>query len=207
MRSSNEARHVRLAVTAVLFLAWIGYLVYLAAMTTRPVVLSRPQFLVAELYVIAELRTGLTEAVPAEEATIREVVWSASPLPAFGASTAGLLGSPFGTGPLLEVAALFPGRAALLQEDLKGKKIVVLNLPKADRESGWAGPGDYILALTRSVEGSRLAYRVTRLPRSPGFPTLRTTDSQLESTIYPATPRTLQQLERIKAEYHPPTSG
>src|SRR5262245_56647666 len=49
---------VRLAVCALLFLGWIGWLVYLSATTTRPVVLSRPQFLAADLYVVAELRQG-----------------------------------------------------------------------------------------------------------------------------------------------------
>ncbi len=70
---------VRLAVCALLFIAWIGWLVYLSATTTRPVVLSRPQFLAADLYVVAELRAGPKgDGAPAAEGTIREVVWSKS---------------------------------------------------------------------------------------------------------------------------------
>jgi len=38
-----------------LFLAWISWLAYLAATTTHPLVLSRPQFLVTDLDVIAEV--------------------------------------------------------------------------------------------------------------------------------------------------------
>ncbi len=49
---------VRLAVAAVLFLGWIGYLSYLAATIRNPVVLSRPQFLVSERDVIAVCKGG-----------------------------------------------------------------------------------------------------------------------------------------------------
>ncbi len=38
----------RLILAAALFVAWIGMLAILAATTTRPVVLSRPQFLVSD---------------------------------------------------------------------------------------------------------------------------------------------------------------
>jgi hypothetical protein len=43
----------RLAVTAVLFAGWIAYLGYLVAATRNPIVLSRPQFLVSSLDVVA----------------------------------------------------------------------------------------------------------------------------------------------------------
>jgi hypothetical protein len=46
---------VRLAAAVVLFGAWIGWLAYLAATTSRPTVLSRPQFLVSTLDVIARV--------------------------------------------------------------------------------------------------------------------------------------------------------
>jgi hypothetical protein len=53
-----------LALAAGLFAAWIGYLAYLVVMTTHqrlewnkpPIVLSRPQFLVADYWVIAEVK-------------------------------------------------------------------------------------------------------------------------------------------------------
>lgn len=47
----------RLAVTAALFLAWLGYLAFLALTTRDVVVLSRPQLAVSQLDVIAK-RTG-----------------------------------------------------------------------------------------------------------------------------------------------------
>src|SRR5262245_1750020 len=66
----NNAR-IRLVVTAVLFLGWIGWLAYLAATTTRPVVLSRPQFLVSTLDVIAQVEGDH----PALTVTVVEVHW------------------------------------------------------------------------------------------------------------------------------------
>jgi hypothetical protein len=68
-----------LILTVALFSAWIGYLAYLAyhvrqeaaAGGGRPVVLSRPQFLVADLVVIA----ALEEDRP-KEALVKEVRWA-----------------------------------------------------------------------------------------------------------------------------------
>jgi hypothetical protein len=62
---------MRLAVTAALFAAWIGWLGYLAATTTKPQVLSRPQFLISNLYVIAEL-AGSTDR-PGAVVTVQEI--------------------------------------------------------------------------------------------------------------------------------------
>src|SRR5262245_4359892 len=45
----------RLTLAGGLFAVWIAYLAYLAATTTHHTVLSRPQFLVADLYVVADL--------------------------------------------------------------------------------------------------------------------------------------------------------
>ena len=44
---------LRLTVAALLFVGWVGYLAFLAATTRNAIVLSRPQFLVSELDVIA----------------------------------------------------------------------------------------------------------------------------------------------------------
>jgi hypothetical protein len=43
------------ALAAGLFAAWIGYLAFLALTTRHPIVLSHPQFLVAEFWVIAQV--------------------------------------------------------------------------------------------------------------------------------------------------------
>ena len=65
-----RAARIRLLLAAGLFLAWIGWLAYLAATTTHPVVLSRPQFLVANLHVIADLKGGAEH--PDAEVTVRQ---------------------------------------------------------------------------------------------------------------------------------------
>jgi hypothetical protein len=76
---------VLLAVAAGLFAAWIGYLAFLALTTSHPVVLSRPQFLVADFWVTARVddlngpvqvgevmyvREEKKDQAPAEAATI-----------------------------------------------------------------------------------------------------------------------------------------
>jgi hypothetical protein len=71
---------LRLALAAMLFAAWIGWLAYLVVSmksslppgATRPVVLFRPQFLVSSLDVIAEVNEINSD--PAE-VTVREVYW------------------------------------------------------------------------------------------------------------------------------------
>lgn len=70
----------RLALSAALFAAWVGWLVYLvyernASLppgAARPVVLSRPQFLVSTLDVIASVPAIQNDPV---EVTVREVLW------------------------------------------------------------------------------------------------------------------------------------
>jgi hypothetical protein len=60
--------------TAGLFLAWIGWLAYLAITATRPVVLSRPQFLVSNLDVTALIEES--KAGSNREVAIEQVYWS-----------------------------------------------------------------------------------------------------------------------------------
>jgi hypothetical protein len=45
----------RLVLATLLFGGWVGWLAYLAATASRPIVLSRPQFLVSNLDVVAEV--------------------------------------------------------------------------------------------------------------------------------------------------------
>jgi hypothetical protein len=61
---------VRLVVAAVLFAGWVLYLGFLAATTTQPRVLSRPQFLVSDLYVIADV--GGDAENPSDTVTVVE---------------------------------------------------------------------------------------------------------------------------------------
>ncbi len=63
---------LRLAVAAALFLGWLSWLVYLAATGTDDVVLSRSQFLVADVHLVATLKGG---EAPEAEADVKEVFW------------------------------------------------------------------------------------------------------------------------------------
>jgi hypothetical protein len=71
----DSRKRWRLIVAAGLFIAWIGWLTYLAATATRPLVLSHPQFLVSELDVIAQINQG--QHGPDREVTVEEVHWPA----------------------------------------------------------------------------------------------------------------------------------
>jgi hypothetical protein len=64
-----------LIVAAGLFVAWIGFLALLAATTTQPVVLSRPQFLVSDMDVIAQVQQS--KDGPDPEVTIEDIRWAA----------------------------------------------------------------------------------------------------------------------------------
>lgn len=63
---------IRFAAALVVFLAWLGWLLWLALDTSKPIVLAEPQFLVSNLDIIAsvpEIHEGINEVV------IREVHW------------------------------------------------------------------------------------------------------------------------------------
>jgi len=60
-----------LAVAAGLFACWIGYLAFLALTASHPVVLSRPQFFAANLWVIADVDG------PEGPVTVREAAYAA----------------------------------------------------------------------------------------------------------------------------------
>jgi len=156
----------RLATAAVLFACWIAYLASLALTTTQPIVLSRPQFLSADLYVVADVPANPAATdEPANEVTVKRVVWAA--------------------------------KAA----DCLRTKIQVKNLTNTLKQhgwDGWQGPGEYILALSRTKEDSNV-FQVTPLPRTPGFPGT----SGAPGPLYKATPPTLRQLDQLTAEFHP----
>jgi len=71
---TKGAAKVRLAVAACLFLGWIGWLAYLVFKTHNPVILARPQFLVADLWVRGHLDGDGDR--PETKLVIREVFWS-----------------------------------------------------------------------------------------------------------------------------------
>ncbi len=64
----------RLAVSAALFLSWLAFLFYLVV-TARSIVLSQPQFLIAQSYVVVEVRDQ--GGRPDPDVTVAEVLWAA----------------------------------------------------------------------------------------------------------------------------------
>jgi hypothetical protein len=64
----------RLTVAALLFLGWIGFLAYLVATTRDPVILSRPQFLVAPLHIVAQVEEA--GGRPAATVLVKEVAYA-----------------------------------------------------------------------------------------------------------------------------------
>jgi hypothetical protein len=67
----------RLAVAATLFILWLLYLLSLVIVSRHTIVLSRPQFLVADLSVLAEVKDD--GGKPSPDVTIRAVYWSIDP--------------------------------------------------------------------------------------------------------------------------------
>ncbi len=65
----------RLVVSALLFLAWLGFLLYMF-FETGTIILSRPQFLLAQVYVVAHVHVGGRAEASNGRATIVEVLWS-----------------------------------------------------------------------------------------------------------------------------------
>src|SRR5262245_8098897 len=65
---------VRLVVSGGLFLAWIGFLIYLVARTRDPVILSRPQLTVASAVVLADVQEK--DGRPVSAITIKKVAWA-----------------------------------------------------------------------------------------------------------------------------------
>jgi hypothetical protein len=63
----------RLAVSAVLFVGWLGFLFYLVV-DSPSVILSRPQFLQAQLFVVAQIGGG--QGDKAEQIVIKEILWT-----------------------------------------------------------------------------------------------------------------------------------
>lgn len=66
----------RFAGALLLFVGWVGWLAYLALTVTRPIVLSRPQFLAAQLDVLATVRAG-ADGKPETAVKVERLLWPA----------------------------------------------------------------------------------------------------------------------------------
>jgi hypothetical protein len=136
-----KAPVVRLALTAGLFVGWIGYLAYQVATRPqmpdgRPLVVSRPQVLSSDLDVVAD--------VPSAEGTVtltvHEVLYQK--------------GSAVKEGDEIKVHDIDRCKA----RQRRGE-------PEAPGPD-WTGPGPYLLPLLRQGNGE---YKVAPVPESPGY--------------------------------------
>ena len=132
----------RLVVSAMLFLAWIGFLAYLVAHTRDPVILSRPQLAVSSVVIVA---TVVRIRIITRRATRRESIEN-SPNRRWTSSAS---------------------HGAMRTACCPAPKLKIDGLSQIGRAQGWRGTGDYILALTKRT-GTE-AYEVTPVPLSPGY--------------------------------------
>jgi hypothetical protein len=111
---------VLLILTGALFLAWIGYLAYQAFTLPRPnIVLSRPQFLVADLWIIAHI--DKTD----EPVTVLECVYAAD-----------------------GVEKPADGDKLTVTNLADCKKLIRTSKNEIEPHDEFTGPGDYILPLS-----------------------------------------------------------
>jgi hypothetical protein len=187
----------RLIAATVLFLGWIGYLAFLAATTTEPIILSRSQFLAADLYVIAEV-----DDAPVWP-TFPDLVVGTAGLPAAGLMPPDRVERP---GYVVTVKEVIWAADAT---DAKRTRLIVKNLADSGvkriqkgEKPTWERPGhgQYIMALSHTADGSGV-FRVTPEPRTPGF--AGELPGSPGGPIYPVTTQTREQLAEIKAQYHP----
>lgn len=165
----KQAR-IRLVLCTALFVGWIGWLAYLALGTSRPtIVLSRPQFLISELDIVAEVdeRDGPVRVV--------EVLYP----------------------PSSDVQPGDPIVVENLRSALRSRKVPRFETEENGRtvksdSVEWEVPGRFILPLVHisKTKDQEFRARVAPLPPSPGF-------SDGRPRIYPATPETLAQLRDV----------
>lgn len=67
-----SAAWIRFVAAAILLCGWLGWLGWLAFTATDPIILSRPQFLVADAWVLARVEG---DEFPSKIAAINEVTW------------------------------------------------------------------------------------------------------------------------------------
>jgi hypothetical protein len=210
----------RLAVSAGLFLAWIGFLAYLAARTRDPVILSRPQAVVSSVVLIADVKEQ--NGRPAVTVAVNKVAW------ALAREDNNLAGSQLTVDGLADVGQ---------PQGWRGPGTYILPLTKRKTSAGYAyevtslpmSPGyrpeyvtvellrvgaekDKVSALVHSLTSStgEVAPGVVRrdVPQKEAVEFKRTADalgagvrlSEGESRIYRATPDALAQLEELKAK-------
>jgi hypothetical protein len=165
---------IRLVALALLFMAWLGYLAYLVVKmphtaTGEPLILSRPQLLVSQLDVIAEVDAAKDVSGPSPEVTIKEILFPKT-------------GAPVKVGDKVHVVGLKECRRPPHDAE-----------KTSDVPPDWTGPGRYLLPLQQANADT---YRVVPTPPSPGFPPTR--DRAGPPRIYPATAAARAEYQAIK---------
>ena len=169
----------RLVVTVLLFAGWLGYLGYLVvcrphtpgdlvgAFDGQPLTLSRPQFLVSMLHVVARVEDDKGENV-----VVEEVLYPKEH-------------APVKAGDRIRVVNLDKCRP-LPDPMEKGRE------PPPD----FTGPGRYLLPLQSTAKDNDAPFEVTSTPPSPGYPPQRA-GSVGPPRLYPATPEMLAEYAEI----------
>jgi hypothetical protein len=171
----------RLMVTAALFLGWLGYLGYLVvcrphtpgglrgAFVGRPVTLSRPQFLVSTLDIVAEV-----SGEKGEKVVVKEVLYPKNDKDA-----------PVKVGETIQVDHIDLCHPV---PDQVGSN--------ANPPSDYDGPGEYLLPLQPVGNKDAHHFQVVPTPPSPGFP--QSGDRNVgPPRIYPATPEIFAEYKAI----------
>jgi hypothetical protein len=141
-----------LAVAAGLFAVWIGYLAYLALTASHPIVLSRPQFLMADLWVVADVEG------PEGPVAVSEVVYAAPPVRA----TAPKVGAVIQVDNLADCKRYWTGRGKYilpLAADDKGYRVPAVPRSPGYPPSSQHGPECLIYPDTPETHGQLSAMR------------------------------------------------
>jgi hypothetical protein len=163
----------RLLVTIVLFAGWLGYLGYLVlcrphepgglagAFEGRPLTLSRPQFLVSAVDVVARVPDK-----GGDEVVVEEVLYPREK-------------APVKAGDKIKVTNI--SRCRPLRDPM---------MKDRETPDDWTGPGTYLLPLQSDPRQSKDTFEVTPTPPSPGYPPGHG-GAAGPPRIYPATPEML----------------
>jgi len=169
----------RLLLVLVLFAGWLGYLGYLVlcrphspgglrgAFEGRPLALSRPQFLVSRVDVVAEVHDPSGQGV-----LVKKVLFPQT-------------NSPFKEGDTIHVENL--ERCRPLPDPMAKSK---------EAPFDYTGPGEYILPLNVLEKDGARRYEVTATPPSPGFPPMQSGNVG-PPRIYPNTPEMRAEYDQI----------
>ncbi|MGH7227284.1 MAG: hypothetical protein ACRELF_29065 [Gemmataceae bacterium] len=170
----------RLLLTAMLFVGWLAYLTYLTvcqphtpsgprgALQRWAVTLSRPQFLVSTLDVVAEVQDDKGETV-----IVKEVLF-----PKAG-------------------AAIKPGDTIRVDAIERCRPLPNPEAKDTQTPSDYIGPGLYLLPLQFHKDNEKPRFEVAFIPPSPGFPLAHGEDDGPTRRIYPATEAILAEYRTI----------